>query len=83
MPSRSWTYGAYPPPDRYSRSQQAAHELRANLKGDSVKDPRCLVRWHKYIPHHAPDTEGWYFECSRCGKQKDTDLFVPPYFYPN
>lgn len=37
-----------------------------------MKDLRCLVNWHKYAQVHAPDTEGWYLECRRCGKQVDT-----------
>ncbi len=36
-----------------------------------MRDPRCLLSWHKFLRLHAPDTEGWYYECRRCGKQVD------------
>lgn len=44
-----------------------------------MKDLRCLVRWHKYVKHHAPDTNGWYLECSRCGEMKDAALYGGPH----
>jgi hypothetical protein len=39
---------------------------------ETMKGLQCWISWHTYTPKHAPDTEGWYLECRRCGKQVDT-----------
>jgi hypothetical protein len=37
-----------------------------------MKDPRCLLGFHRYAQHQIDDGSGTYMECRRCGKVDDS-----------
>lgn len=41
--------------------------------------PKCLCRIgiHRYLRHRSPDGDGYYEECTRCHKQRDSASVVP------
>ena len=39
---------------------------------NSMKDPRCLLGFHRYAQHHIEGGSGTYKECRRCGKADDS-----------
>ena len=37
-----------------------------------MKDPRCLLGFHRYLQHQIEDGSGVYLECRRCRKVDDS-----------
>lgn len=36
-----------------------------------MKDPRCLIGFHRYAQHQIEGGHGTYLECRRCAKADD------------
>jgi len=46
-------------------------EIRDKQYFMDMKDPRCLLRFHRWQRRHYQDGTGVYLRCWRCGKEHE------------